>query len=204
MGKLFVISAPSGTGKTSLIRAILEDSEVSNTSLGISCTTRAPRAQEEDGISYFFVTTERFNEKIRNDEFLEYAEVFGNLYGTPKDWVLARLAKGENVLLELDIQGALQVKEAFQETQTIFIIPPSYDDLEKRLKLRDQDSTDEINRRLKEAKKEVGIGKTFDQIVVNNDFDQALDDLRSFISYGKEQSQERKDVVKKSLNLLLD
>ena len=142
--------------------------------------------------------------KLRNDEFLEYAEVFGNLYGTPKDWVLARLAKGENVLLELDIQGALQVKEAFQETQTIFIIPPSYDDLEKRLKLRDQDSTDEINRRLKEAKKEVGIGKTFDQIVVNNDFDQALDDLRSFISSGKEQSQERKDVVKKSLNLLLD
>ena len=204
MGKLFVISAPSGTGKTSLIRAILEDSEVRNTSLGISCTTREPRAQEKDGISYFFVTTERFNEKIRNDEFLEYAEVFGNLYGTPKDWVLARLAKGENVLLELDIQGALQVKEAFQETQTIFIIPPSYDDLEKRLKLRDQDSTDEINRRLKEAKKEVGIGKTFDQIVVNNDFDQALDDLRSFISYGKEQSQERKDLVKKSLNLLLD
>jgi len=204
MGKLFVISAPSGTGKTSLIRAILEDAEVRNTSLGISCTTREPRAQEEDCISYFFVTTERFNEKIKNDEFLEYAEVFGNLYGTPKDWVLARLAKGENVLLELDIQGALQVKEAFQETQTIFIIPPSYDDLEKRLKLRDQDSTDEINRRLKEAKKEVGIGKTFDQIVVNNDFDQALDDLRSFISSGKEQSQERKDVVKKSLNLLLD
>jgi len=204
MGKLFVISAPSGTGKTSLIRAILEDPDSRNTSLGISCTTREPRPQEEDGISYFFITIERFYEKIRNDEFLEYAEVFGNLYGTPKDWVLARLAKGENVLLELDIQGALQVKEAFQETQTIFIIPPSYDDLEKRLKLRDQDSTDEINRRLKEAKKEVGIGKTFDQIVVNNDFDQALDDLRSFISYGKEQSQERKDLVKKSLNLLLD
>ena len=204
MGKLFVISAPSGTGKTSLIQAILEDPEVRNTSLGISCTTREARPQEEDGISYFFITTERFNEKISNNEFLEYAEVFGNFYGTPKDWVQARLAKGENVLLELDIQGALQVKEAFQETQTIFIIPPSYDDLEKRLKLRDQDSTDEINRRLKEAKKEVGIGKTFDQIVVNNDFDQALGDLRSFISSGKEQSQERKDVVKKSLNLLLD
>ena len=204
MGKLFVISAPSGTGKTSLIQAILEDPEVRNTSLGISCTTREARPQEEDGISYFFITTERFNEKISNNEFLEYAEVFGNFYGTPKDWVQARLAKGENVLLELDIQGALQVKEAFQETQTIFIIPPSYDDLEKRLKLRDQDSTDEINKRLKEAKKEVGIGKTFDQIVVNNNFDQALDDLRSFISSGKEQSQARKDVVKKSLNLLLD
>tara|TARA_Y100000996_G_scaffold13534_1_gene10540 strand:- start:72 stop:686 length:615 start_codon:yes stop_codon:yes gene_type:complete len=204
MGKLFVISAPSGTGKTSLIQAILEDPEVRNTSLGISCTTREARPQEEDGISYFFITTERFNEKISNNEFLEYAEVFGNFYGTPKDWVQARLAKGENVLLELDIQGALQVKEAFQETQTIFIIPPSYDDLEKRLKLRDQDSKDEINRRLKEAKKEVSIGKTFDQIIVNNDFDEALNDLRSFISSGVEQSQQRKDIVENSLNLLLD
>ena len=204
MGKLFVISAPSGTGKTSLIQAILEDPEVRNTSLGISCTTREARPQEEDGISYFFITTERFNEKISNNEFLEYAEVFGNFYGTPKDWVLASLTKGENVLLELDIQGALQVKEAFQETQTIFIIPPSYDDLEKRLKLRDQDSTDEINRRLKEAKKEISIGKTFDQIIVNNDFNEALNDLRSFISSGIEQSQERKDIVENSLNLLLD
>ena len=204
MGKLFVISAPSGTGKTSLIQAILEDPEVRNTSLGISCTTREARPQEEDGISYFFITTERFNEKISNNEFLEYAEVFGNFYGTPKDWVQARLAKGENVLLELDIQGALQVKEAFQETQTIFIIPPSYDDLEKRLKLRDQDSKDEINRRLKEAKKEVSIGKTFDQIIVNNDFNEALNDLRSFISSGVEQSQQRKDIVENSLNLLLD
>ena len=204
MGKLFVISAPSGTGKTSLIQAILEDPEVRNTSLGISCTTREARPQEEDGISYFFITTERFNEKISNNEFLEYAEVFGNFYGTPKDWAQARLAKGENVLLELDIQGALQVKEAFQETQTIFIIPPSYDDLEKRLKLRDQDSKDEINRRLKEAKKEVSIGKTFDQIIVNNDFDEALNDLRSFISSGVEQSQQRKDIVENSLNLLLD
>ena len=204
MGKLFVISAPSGTGKTSLIKAILEDPESSNTNLGISCTTRKARPKEENGISYFFITTERFSEKIRNNEFLEYAEVFGNFYGTPKDWVLAKLSKGENVLLELDIQGALQVKEAFKDTQTIFIIPPSYEDLEKRLRLRNQDPTDEISRRLKEAKKEVSIGKDFDVIVVNNDFDLALDDLRNFIYLGKEQTQERVEIVEKSLNLLLD
>ena len=204
MGKLFVISAPSGTGKTSLIKAILEDPESSNTNLGISCTTRKARPKEENGISYFFITTERFTEKIRNNEFLEYAEVFGNFYGTPKDWVLAKLSKGENVLLELDIQGALQVKEAFKETQTIFIIPPSYEDLEKRLRLRNQDPTDEISRRLKEAKKEVSIGKDFDVIVVNNDFDLALNDLRNFIYLGKEQTQERLEIVEKSLNLLLD
>tara|TARA_B100001559_G_scaffold154823_1_gene129912 strand:+ start:11476 stop:12090 length:615 start_codon:yes stop_codon:yes gene_type:complete len=204
MGKLFVISAPSGTGKTSLIKAILEDPESSNTNLGISCTTRKARPKEENGISYFFITTERFSEKIRNNEFLEYAEVFGNFYGTPKDWVLAKLSKGENVLLELDIQGALQVKEAFKETQTIFIIPPSYEDLEKRLRLRNQDPTDEISRRLKEAKKEVNIGKDFDVIVVNNDFDLALNDLRNFIYLGKEQTQERLEIVEKSLNLLLD
>ncbi len=204
MGKLFVISAPSGTGKTSLIKAILEDPESSNTNLGISCTTRKARPKEENGISYFFITTERFSEKIRNNEFLEYAEVFGNFYGTPKDWVLAKLSKGENVLLELDIQGALQVKEAFKDTQTIFIIPPSYEDLEKRLRLRNQDPTDEISRRLKEAKKEVSIGKDFDVIVVNNDFDLALNDLRNFIYLGKEQTQERLEIVEKSLNLLLD
>jgi guanylate kinase len=204
MGKLFVISAPSGTGKTSLIKAILEDPESSNTNVGISCTTRKARPKEENGISYFFITTERFNEKIRNNEFLEYAEVFGNFYGTPKDWVLAKLSKGENVLLELDIQGALQVKEAFKETQTIFIIPPSYEDLEKRLRLRNQDPIDEISRRLKEAKKEVSIGKDFDVIVVNNDFDLALDDLRNIIYLGNKQTQERLEIIEKSLNLLLD
>ena len=127
MGKLFVISAPSGTGKTSLIKAILEDPIASNTNLGISCTTRKARPKEEDGVSYFFISQMSFMEKVKNNDFLEYAEVFGNFYGTPKDWVLSVLSKKENVLLELDIQGALQVKEAFPEAKTVVIIPPSYD-----------------------------------------------------------------------------
>ena len=159
MGKLFVISAPSGTGKTSLINATLEDENAKKTKLGISCTTREKRAEEKDQVSYFFISKEEFEDKIKNDDFLEYAEVFGNFYGTPREWVLNSLSNKENVILELDIQGALQVKEAFPDTRTIFIIPPSYDDLSSRLSKRAQDSQEEIKKRLKEAKKEVEIGR---------------------------------------------
>ena len=204
MGKLFVISAPSGTGKTSLIKSLLEDPMSSNTKLGISCTTREKRPKEKDGISYFFISEEEFKERVNNKNFLEYADVFGNLYGTPKDWVLSILAKDENVILELDIQGALQVKETFPNTQTIFIIPPSYEDLTKRLEQRAQDSTEEIQRRLKEARKEITIGKDFDQIIVNNNFDDALGDLKKFIFLDEGPSKKRGEANKNSLNLLLD
>ena len=204
MGKLFVISAPSGTGKTSLIKSLLEDPMSSNTKLGISCTTREKRPKEKDGISYFFISEEEFKERVNNKNFLEYAEVFGNLYGTPKDWVLSILAKDENVILELDIQGALQVKETFPNTQTIFIIPPSYEDLTKRLEQRAQDSTEEIQRRLKEARKEITIGKDFDQIIVNDNFDDALGDLKKFIFLDEGPSKKRSEANKNSLNLLLD
>ena len=204
MGKLFVISAPSGTGKTSLIKSLLEDPMSSNTKLGISCTTREKRPKEKDGISYFFISEEEFKERGNNKNFLEYAEVFGNLYGTPKDWVLSILAKDENVILELDIQGALQVKETFPNTQTIFIIPPSYEDLTKRLEQRAQDSTEEIQRRLNEARKEITIGKDFDQIIVNNNFDDALGDLKKFIFLDEGPSKKRSEANKNSLNLLLD
>ena len=203
MGKLFVISAPSGTGKTSLIQAILESPNSTNTRLGISCTTRKQRPKEENGISYFFISEDRFKEKIKNGDFLEYAEVFGNYYGTPKDWVLATLTKN-NVLLELDTQGALQVKKSFPDAKTIFLIPPSYEDLLKRLSARAQDDDEEISKRLKEAKKEINTGKDFDCVILNDNFDDSLKDLEEFMLSNNKLSEKRAKITKITLDQLLD
>ena len=204
MAQLFVISAPSGTGKTSLIHKVLEEELASKTKLGVSCTTRERRENEEEGVAYFFLDEEAFNKKLDEGNFLEHAKVFGNLYGTPKDWVVSTISQGFDVVLELDVQGAIQVKNAYPNAKTIFIIPPSYKDLEKRLVNRDQDSQETIEKRLSEAKQEVLSGKDFDHLITNDNFNLAFVDLKSVMYSNTDIDEERQALTKKCLSHLLD
>ncbi len=204
MAQLFVISAPSGTGKTSLIHKVLEEELASKTKLGVSCTTRERRENEEEGVAYFFLDEDAFNKKLDEGNFLEHAKVFGNLYGTPKDWVVSTISQGFDVVLELDVQGAIQVKNAYPNAKTIFIIPPSYKDLEKRLVNRDQDSQETIEKRLSEAKQEVFSGKDFDYLITNDNFNLAFVDLKSVMYSNTDINEERQALTKKCLSHLLD
>ena len=204
MAQLFVISAPSGTGKTSLIRKVLLEKLASKTKLGVSCTTRERRADEEGGVAYFFLTEQEFKKRIQDDAFLEYAEVFGNLYGTPKDWVVSTISNGFDVILELDVQGALQVKNSYPDAKTIFIIPTSYEDLRNRLVKRGQDSEETIEKRLSEAKQEIISGKDFDYLITNDDFDLAFIDLKYAMYLNNDIKKVREELTKKCLSHLLD
>ena len=204
MAQLFVISAPSGTGKTSLIHKVLEEELASKTKLGVSCTTRQRRENEEEGVAYFFLDEDAFNKKLDEGNFLEHAKVFGNLYGTPKDWVVSTISQGFDVVLELDVQGAIQVKNAYPDAKTIFIIPPSYEDLEERLVNRDQDSQETIEKRLSEAKQEVLSGKDFDHLITNDNFNLAFVDLKSVMYSNTDINEERQALTKKCLSHLLD
>ena len=204
MAQLFVISAPSGTGKTSLIRKVLLEKLASKTKLGVSCTTRERRANEEGGVAYFFLTEQEFKKRIQDDAFLEYAEVFGNLYGTPKDWVVSTISNGFDVILELDVQGALQVKNSYPDAITIFIIPTSYEDLRNRLVKRGQDSEETIEKRLSEAKQEIISGKDFDYLITNDDFDLAFIDLKYAMYLNNDIKKVREELTKKCLSHLLD
>ena len=204
MSKLFVISAPSGAGKTTLIKSLLENSSKRNLRLGISCTTRSKRKNETNGESYFFKTKEEFQEMSEKVELLESAEVFGNFYGTPRKWVEEQLNKDIDIILELDWQGEKQIKENYPDAVSIFILPPSLEDLRERLNKRNQDSEDDIKKRLAQAKIEIINGCSFDKIIINDDFEAAVKDLIFIIDLDKEIPQERQELVKNSLNQLLD
>lgn len=204
MSKLFVISAPSGAGKTTLIESLLEHSSKRNLRLGISCTTRSKRKNETNGESYFFKTKEEFQEMSEKQELLESAEVFGNFYGTPKKWVEEQLNKDIDIILELDWQGEKQIKENYPDAVSIFILPPSLEDLRERLNKRNQDSEDNIKKRLAQAKIEIINGCSFDKIIINDDFEAAVKDLIFIIDLDKEIPKERQELVNNSLNQLLD
>jgi guanylate kinase len=204
MSKLFVISAPSGAGKTTLIESLLEHSSKRNLRLGISCTTRSKRKNETNGESYFFKTKEEFQEMSEKQELLESAEVFGNFYGTPRKWVEEQLNKDIDIILELDWQGEKQIKENYPDAVSIFILPPSLEDLRERLNKRNQDSEDNIKKRLAQAKIEIINGCSFDKIIINDDFEAAVKDLIFIIDLNKEIPKERQELVNNSLNQLLD
>lgn len=204
MAKLIVIAAPSGAGKTSLIQALLEEAGDLKFTLSISYTTREKRATEKHRESYYFISNKEFKHMIKEKEFLEYADVFGDLKGTSKSWVENKIKKGWNVILELDWQGASQVKNIYPDSETIFILPPSYDDLKIRLNKRGLDKKEAINSRLAEAKEEIKQGQNFDHLIVNDQFKEALTDLKSIIISNKEITNERKELVRFCLRGLLE
>ncbi len=178
-GSLFVISAPSGAGKTSLVRALLE--RCGNLEFSVSCTTRPRRDGERDGVDYHFVDHADFERRVAAGEFLEYAEVFGNYYGTSRDEVDRRLAAGRDVILEIDWQGARQVRRHMPESVSMFILPPSREALERRLHGRGKDSPEVIRQRLAEAEAEMSHWHEFEYVIVNDDFAEALDDLAALV-----------------------
>ena len=202
MSKLIVVSAPSGGGKTSLIKALLEDFDEVDILLGVSFTTRKPRSKEKNGQSYYFISKEEFQKKMDEGDFLESAEVFGNYYGTSKEWVSEKLNKGHDVMLELDWQGALQVKKSYPEAITVFVLPPSINELEVRLKKRRQDSKETISKRISFAKQEIQKSNKFDILILNNSFKDALNDLKQVVTeqgVAEERQKEASSVASKLL-----
>lgn len=178
-GTLFVISAPSGAGKTSLVAEMLKND--AKLGVSISHTTRPMREGEQDGVNYHFVSRDEFEAMIARGDFLEHADVFGNYYGTSQVWVRETLARGEDVILEIDWQGAEQVRRLIPECVSIFIVPPSAEVLRERLTGRGTDAPDVVERRLREATEECSHALEFDYLVVNDDFQVALADLLAIV-----------------------
>ncbi|HWW29579.1 MAG TPA: guanylate kinase [Steroidobacteraceae bacterium] len=178
-GRLYVVSAPSGAGKTSLLKALIR--RVPSIQFSVSYTTRKPRPNEVAGRDYHFVTAERFDEMQANHEFLEHAKVFDNSYGTGVRAVQEALANGEQLLLEIDWQGARQVRARVPEACSIFILPPTRAALEQRLQGRSTDSDEVIQRRLRDAAEDIGHWTEFDYVVINDRFEQALEDLQAIV-----------------------
>jgi guanylate kinase len=178
-GNLFVVAAPSGAGKSSLVKALLElDSHLA---LSVSHTTRAPRGQEQHGREYWFIDEPAFRAMIGRGEFFEWAQVHGKLYGTSRKAIEERLERGEDVVLEIDWQGAQQIQRLFPQTVTIFILPPSWAELEQRLRRRGEDKPEVIEQRLANAREEVAHAREFDFVIINALFETALFDLKTVV-----------------------
>jgi len=185
-GALLIVSGASGTGKSTLCSKLLGLRK--NLRFSVSCTTRGPRAGEIHGTHYYFLTIEDFRKKIENDEFIEYAEVHGNFYGTLKSEVISRINCGTDILLDIDVQGAMQIKKKARKDkflknsiELIFIGPPSFDELERRLRNRKTDSEEVIKKRLENAKKELSFWKEYDYLVINGELERATEDMMKLL-----------------------
>lgn len=200
-GTLYIISAPSGAGKTSLVKALIETTP--EITVSVSHTTRSQRPGEIQGEDYYFVTLIQFRKMLDENGFLEYAEVFENCYGTAREPVSLALAEGQDVILEIDWQGAQQVRKIMADSRSIFILPPSRETLQSRLCRRGQDSEEVIARRMGNAKNEISHYDEYDYLIVNDDFQQALNELKSVILCGRMQREEQQERLKDLLMELL-
>ncbi|WP_217555139.1 guanylate kinase [Vibrio metschnikovii] len=180
-GTLYIVSAPSGAGKSSLIAGLLERNPTYAMKVSVSHTTRGMRPGEQDGVHYHFVQKEQFEALIEQGEFLEYAEVFGNYYGTSRVWIEDTLEKGIDVFLDIDWQGAQQIRQQMPHAKSVFILPPSKEELERRLNTRGQDSVTVIAKRMSEARSEISHYCEYDYVIVNDDFDVALMDFKAIL-----------------------
>lgn len=178
-GNLYIVTAPSGAGKSSLVKALLEAD--AGIELSVSYTTRAPRPGEEHGVHYHFVAVDTFQEMLGNGDFLESAQVYGNYYGTSQPWIEERTRAGRDILLEIDWQGAAQVRKLFPDAVSLFILPPSLAELQRRLEGRGQDSAEVIAKRVAAAQEDISHAYSADYLIVNDDFATALADLRTIV-----------------------
>lgn len=200
-GRLYVVSAPSGAGKTSLVKALMEREP--DLSFSVSYTTRAPRANELDGRDYHFITAEEFGRMVERGEFLEHARVFDNFYGTARATVRAALTAGKLLLLEIDWQGARQVRASMPAAHSIFILPPTRRALEERLTARSTDSPEVIRRRLKDAQRDIAHWIEFDYVVINDRFEQAVLDFQAIVrEHGEALRRSRPEVARLAVELL--
>ena len=186
-GKLFVVAAPSGAGKSTLVNALLAHEP--QLAVSVSHTTRAPRGQEQDGREYHFIPAERFRQMVQAGEFFEHAHVHGNWYGTSRAGVEALLARGKDVVLEIDWQGALQIRSLFPQALLVFVLPPSWDELASRLRGRGEDAPEVIAQRLENARLEVAQAPRFDFVIINGCFETALAELVAVVRDQPEQQR---------------
>ena len=177
-GKLFVFSGPSASGKGTICRELLKEP---GTWLSVSLTTRQPREGEEHGVHYYFVTREEYDRTVDEDGFLEHAEIYGNCYGTPKRYALEHMAAGEDVILEIEMQGALQIKKAYPEAVLIFVLPPSLAELENRIRKRGSESEEQIRSRMEKTLSEIDLLPEYDYFLINDDLEDAIRTAKAII-----------------------